>query len=45
MKCIACNKDACVAVQQILPKASHYGSNKVFFFYCKEHFNKIYPEG
>jgi len=44
MKCIACNKDACVGVQQILPNAAHYGKNIVFFYYCKEHYNKIYPE-
>jgi len=42
MKCIACNKNACVGIQQKLPRASQHGENLVLFYYCKECYERIY---
>jgi len=44
MQCIACKKPACVAIQQTLPREAHHGENLVLFYYCKEHYEKIYNQ-
>jgi hypothetical protein len=42
MQCIACKKPACVSVQQTLPREARCGDNLVFYYYCKEDYEKIY---